>query len=136
MMRYLPRFAALATLLMGGAGCVERTIKIQTDPPGAIAVVNDEELGVTPVKFSFLWYGEYDLILRKAGYRTLKTHFRVDAPWYQLPPFDLVAETMIPGTVHDDRVLPTYELLAAAPPDPNELVERAVELRADARSGR
>lgn len=114
------------------SGCVERTVKIETDPPGAVAVVNDEEVGVTPVKFSFLWYGDYDLILRKPGYETLKTHFRVDAPWYQLPPFDLVAETMIIGTVHDDHVLPPFELTVAEPPPAEELVQRAVEMRAAA----
>lgn len=120
--------SALA-LLVTLAGCVERTMRIQTDPPGALVVVNDEEVGNSPVKFSFLWYGDYDIILRKQGYETLKTHHRVAPPWYQLPPFDLVAETMIIGTLHDDHVLPSYTLKKAETPALDEVIERALELR-------
>ena len=68
-------------LLTGAVGCVERTARIETDPPGAIVIVNDEEVGISPVRFSFLWYGDYEIILRKQGYRTLKTHHPIDAPW-------------------------------------------------------
>ena len=110
-------------------GCVERTMKIQTDPPGALVIVNDEEVGVSPVKFSFLWYGDYDIMLRKRGFETLKTHYRVHAPWFQIPPIDLLAETMIPGTLHDDHVLPTFTLQKAEMPTVSEVVDRAVELR-------
>jgi hypothetical protein len=130
------RGAVAAVLLLTIGGCVERTMKIQTDPPGALVVVNDEEVGVSPVKFSFLWYGDYDLILRKRGYETLKTHCRVDPPWYQIPPIDLIAETMIIGTLHDDHVLPTYVLDQAETPTAEEVIDRAVELRERALSGR
>ncbi|MBU0638247.1 MAG: PEGA domain-containing protein [Planctomycetes bacterium] len=119
----------LLTLLLASGGCVERTMKIETDPPGALVVINDEEVGVSPVRFSFLWYGDYDIILRKPGYETLKTHHRLAPPWYQLPPFDLVAETMVLGTIHDDRVLPVFNLKQAPSPPLDEVVRRAVELR-------
>jgi hypothetical protein len=116
--------AALAAM-----GCVERTVRIQSDPPGAVVVVNDEEVGVTPAKFSFLWYGDYEVILRKAGYETLKTNYRLDPPWYQIPPLDLITETLVPGTIHDDHVVPTYPLRPAETPHIGELVDRAVEMR-------
>ncbi len=127
----LALLTALAAVLLLG-GCVERTIKVRTDPPGALVIVNDEEVGVSPVKFSFLWYGDYDIILRKQGYETLKTHYRVKPPWFQLPPFDLVAETMIIGTLHDDHELPMYKLEAAEPSSLEAVLERAQELRARA----
>lgn len=117
--------ATVATL----AGCVERTMKISTDPEGARVIINDEEAGISPTKVSFLWYGDYEIILRKRGYETYKTHYRIDPPWYQIPPIDLVAETMIPTTIHDDHTLPTYKLKPVEPPPTEELVERAVELR-------
>ena len=79
--RLLPAVAAVGLLVSLGSGCVERTMKIQTDPPGALVVVNDEEVGLSPVKFSFLWYGDYEIILRRVGYETLRTHYRVEAPW-------------------------------------------------------
>lgn len=111
------------------SGCVERIMKIDSDPQGARVFVNDEEIGVTPVQLSFLWYGDYDIMLRKAGYETLKTSCRIDPPWYQYPPIDLVAECLIPGTVRDEHVLPAYSLTAAQVPPVQEVVERAVELR-------
>ncbi len=35
------------------AGCVERRYTLRTEPPGALAVVNGEEIGQTPVSRSF-----------------------------------------------------------------------------------
>lgn len=110
-------------------GCVERTLKITSSPPGARVFVNDEEVGLTPVKFSFVWYGDYDIVLRKPGYQTLKTHYRINPPWYQVPPLDLVSETMTIGTIHDNHEAPPFELLAVEPVPTSQVVERAVELR-------
>ncbi|MCK4343118.1 MAG: PEGA domain-containing protein [Phycisphaerae bacterium] len=121
--------AAAGLLLMVPGGCVERTARVETDPPGALVIVNDEEVGVSPVKFSFLWYGDYDIMLRKPGYWTLKTHYRIEAPWYQWPPFDLVAETMIPATIRDEHVLPTFKLEPIGEATVAEIVQRATELR-------
>ena len=122
----------LATLLAGFVflcGCVERTVKISTDPPGARVFVNDEEMGLSPVKFSFLWYGDYDIILRKEGFETLKTHYQLDPPWYQYPPVDLVAECLIPTTIKDERVIPTFALEPKQVPPVDEIVERALQAR-------
>jgi hypothetical protein len=133
--RRLLRFTAALALLLVLSGCVERIMKIESDPQGARVFVNDEEVGVTPVRLSFLWYGDYDVMLRKDGYETLKTGYRIDAPWYQYPPIDLVAECLIPGTIQDVHVLPTYQLEPAAVPPVSEVVERAVRLRSRALSG-
>jgi len=122
--------AALAALLLTLAGgCVERILKIQTDPPGALVTVNDEEVGVSPVQVSFLWYGDYELTIRKRGYETLKTSYRIHPPWYQWPPLDLIAETLIPFTIRDEHELPIFTLTPAAEPPVEEVVQRAVELR-------
>ena len=110
-------------------GCVERIARIQTDPPGAFVIVNDEEVGVSPVRFSFLWYGDYDIMVRKPGYQTLKTHHQINAPWYQWPPFDLVADVMVPTMIRDEHVLPTLALEPEQTPATEDLVGRAVELR-------
>ncbi len=121
--------AALAGLALCVTGCVERSMKISSDPEGARVFVNDEEVGLTPVKLSFLWYGDYDIVLRKEGYETLKTNHRVRAPWYQWPPFDLIAETLVPGTIRDEHELPLYELTPLERPDVSGVVQRAEELR-------
>ncbi len=123
-------------LAAAGAGCVERTARVQTQPPGALVTVNDEEVGISPVKFSFQWYGDYEIILRKPGYQTLRTNYRIVPPWYQWPPFDFVAEVLWPGMIRDERVLPTFELTPTTQPKIADLVNRAVEMRADALSAR
>lgn len=111
------------------SGCVERTARVRTDPPGALVIMNDEEVGVSPVKFNFLWYGDYEILIRKPGYETLKTNHRIEPPWWQYPPFDIVAETLIPTTIRDEHELPTYKLTASTAPAADELVGRAQELR-------
>jgi hypothetical protein len=123
---------ALLTVPLIFAGCVERIMKIDSDPQGARVFVNDREVGVTPIKFSFLWYGDYDIILRRDGFETLKTNYRVNAPWYQYPPFDLVAECLIPTMIRDEHVLPTYELQPAPTPEIPAVVERAIQAREQA----
>lgn len=125
-----PVIAALAMLICAGlTGCVERTLKIRTDPAGALVSVNDEEVGLSPVKFSFLWYGDYDIIVRKPGYETLKTHHRIDPPWYQLPPIDLVAETLTPAMIKDERETPLLKLTPAPGASVQDVLQRATELR-------
>jgi len=123
------RFVALAAGLLTLGGCVERTLKIDSDPQGARVFLNDKEVGVTPVKVAFLWYGDYDVALRKPGFATVNTHYRLDPPWYQYPPIDLVAECLIPTTIKDERTLPVYGLEPLPAPDPQDVVQRAVEMR-------
>jgi hypothetical protein len=120
-------------LLLGAlalsSGCVERIMTVSTDPQGARVIINDEEVGVSPARVAFLWYGDYDIIIRKSGYQTLKTHYRVDPPWYQIPPLDLISETMIPGTIRDVHVLPTFGLQQTETPPAEQVAERALQLR-------
>lgn len=128
---------ALFPLVLGVlfSGCIERTLSIKTEPEGASVYLNDEEVGKSPVKVPFTWYGDYDIILRKPGYETLKTNYKVDAPWYQLPLFDLFTECLIPFTIHDDRELPVFALDKQTYPDKEELIQHAEDLRQQALSG-
>lgn len=114
-------------------GCVERTVKINTIPEGATVVLNDQEVGKSPVKVPFTWYGDYDIIIRKEGYKTVQTHHRIDAPWYQWPFVDLFTECLIPFTIHDDREIEPYALEKAVEPDKGELLQRADEMKAQTR---
>lgn len=127
-------FSVSAVFLLIAASCVERTVSINTEPEGATIILNDQEVGKSPVKVPFTWYGDYDIVIRKHGYQTIETHHRLRTPWYQYPIIDLFAETLIPFTVHDDRVLETFALQAYKPPSKEALLERADELRADALS--
>ena len=97
--------AVLMTLLaVGLAGCVERTLTINTQPQGAVVLLNDEEIGTSPATVSFQWYGDYSITVRKDGFETLKTHRKLEAPWYDAFPFDLFAHLMTP-----ERTVDSYE---------------------------
>lgn len=110
------------------AGCVRRTLKITTSPPGALVVLNDQEIGRSPTEVDFTWYGDYDVVLRKEGYETLKTSWKVPAPWYQTIPADFFAEVLWPGRIHDVHER-EFVLAPATAPDRDELTERAFEFR-------
>lgn len=113
-------------------GCVERTVSINTEPSGATVMLNDQDVGRTPVKVPFTWYGDYDIVVRKEGFETVKTNHRLQTPWYQLPGIDLVSECLIPFTVHDDHVIPTIAMDQARRPSQDALLKSAAEMRAEA----
>lgn len=93
--------AALLPPLVGG--CVQRTLTINTNPPGALVYLNDQEIGRTPVTRNFLWYGTYEVEIRKTGYDSIKTSAPVIAPWWQWVPFDLITEALPLEDHHDLR---------------------------------
>ena len=115
-------------VFVAAAGCVRRTVTINTDPQEARVILNDEEVGTSPVSVDFTWYGDYDVTIRKEGYETLHTHHRLDAPWYQLPVIDFFAEALVPFTVHDRQEM-YFSLAEAKPIDRDQLVKDAVEFR-------
>ena len=114
------------------AGCVERTVSINTEPQGATVMLNDQDVGRTPVKVPFTWYGDYDIVVRKEGFETVKTNHRIDTPWYQLPGIDFFSECLMPFTIHDDRVIPTIAMDQARRPTKEALLQSATELRTEA----
>src|SRR5687768_13006842 len=121
--------AGVGLLVLTGCARVERTLTVESDPPGALVYLNDQEAGRTPMTKEFLWYGTYDVQLRKEGYRTLSHHPRVWAPLWQVPPFDFLAE-FVPFRMEDHHRL-SYKMKPAgeeAEPPPDELVARAQDL--------
>lgn len=121
----------LAALAAGSpmlGGCVRRTVTIHTDPQGAEVTLNDQLIGTSPVSVDFLWYGDYDVIVRKEGYETLHTHQRLDPPWYQVPPIDFFAEILTPFTYHDRQEM-SFTLEERKPVDRKDLVDQASEFR-------
>src|SRR3954469_19748625 len=86
------------------SGCVERRLTVTSEPEGALLYVNNQEVGRTPVTRNFTWYGNVDVQLREEGYQTRKTSKHVTAPWWQWPPFDLVAE-VLPLRLRDEHTI-------------------------------
>jgi hypothetical protein len=127
--------ALLFWLLLGlGSGCVERNLSVQTDPPGALVYLNDQEVGRTPLQHDFTWYGKYDITLRMEGYKSMKTIAKLHPPLYQIPPLDLLAE-MLPFRIRDQQSLSyTMEPATFESEDPHDVAERGQAFRAELES--
>ena len=110
------------------AGCVERNLTINTEPQGALVVLNDEEIGISPVTVSFEWYGDYWVRINKQGYETLNTHRELKGPWYDKFPFDFFAQI-----ISSERIVDSYEWTFKLEPkkqiNREELIKKAEELK-------
>jgi hypothetical protein len=124
-------FSALATLSLNG--CVERRYTIRSDPPGALAIVNGEEIGTTPVSRSFIFYGARDITLVADGYQTQRIIQPIKDPWYDNVLTSFFSENLVPFTIRDEREF-NYKLLPATVPATNALNARAEELKAQAQA--
>jgi len=123
------RVGLLATLLcVLAAGCVERRVLVRTNPPGATLYVDDNEVGLTPVPFSPIYYGDRKIRLVKDGYETLTVIQPMPPPWYEVPPLDFFSENVVPGKLRDMRTL-DYQLRPLAVVPKEELLNRAESLR-------
>jgi len=116
--------AALALPLLGG--CVRRTISISSEPAGALCWLNGREIGRTPLSVDFLYYGDYDVVLKKDGFEPLLTKGEAKAPLWDTVPFDFVAE-VVPGERQSNFTW-HYEM-QPRDDDPAALLERARRLR-------
>lgn len=109
------------------SGCVDRNLTINTEPQGAMVILNDEEIGNSPVTVSFEWYGDYNVRVSKEGFETLKTHRKLEAPWYDGFPFDFLTLLNPERTV--DEYEWTFDLEPKKEINRKELIENAEELK-------
>src|SRR5262245_26391125 len=133
--------AAALLLALSLGGCVERFLKIESDPPGARIYVNGVDKGTAPVEMPFVHYGtmRVDAWIDTAADRRpgVTQYVELSTPWYQYFPLDLFAELFEPVT-HVDRHAVTVAIPKPAPDEPIEAREaklraRAEELRAESR---
>jgi hypothetical protein len=110
-------------------GCVERRVKVTSEPSGARVWLNDEAIGVTPCEAGFKYYGKYDVRLALDGYEPVHEGRVMKAPLYEYPIVDLAA-TAVP--VKFESVNEWHFVLvesAEVVGDRDDLIGRAVELR-------
>lgn len=119
--------AALAAAFWS-TGCVERQLSITSEPSGALVYLSDVEVGRTPLTVDFEWYGDYEVILRSDGYQTLQTNTKIDPPWYDIPPWDLVSQAFVPWTYYY-RVNRHFTLEPLKLPDDQTLIDNALDLQ-------
>ena len=123
--RIIITIALIMTVL---AGCVERRLTINTEPQGAMVVLNDQEIGTSPVTVTFNWYGDYWVRLSKNGYEALDTHRQLQAPLHDHFPFDFLAGILYPGQIVDAYEW-TFALTPQEYPTREELIENSESLR-------
>jgi hypothetical protein len=120
----------VAALVLLPGGCVRRRLNVRTNPPGALVYVDNQQIGTTPCSVDFTYYGTREIRLVKPGYETLTVNQPIPAPWYQIPPIDFVSENLTPTKIRDNRTV-TYNLAPQVIVPPQELLERANQLRQD-----
>ena len=127
-----PHLALAATLVaVGLCGCVERRYTIRSEPPGALVIVNDEEIGTTPVSRAFTFYGDRRIRLIREGYEVMDVIQPINAPYWDNLLTEFFTENLIPYTMRDERSF-TYKLSPEKPTDANALLDRAENLRGQA----
>ena len=127
--------APIVLLVTATTGCVERSLRIESTPSGALVHLDGEQIGVTPVEVPFVYYGtrRLDVWMTDPAYdlapRTEWVELR--PAWYERFPFDLFTELLwpFPRTVerHHHVVLAPRE--ATPPGGVDQLLEEAESAR-------
>src|SRR4026208_1442272 len=121
---------AVALAALSQAGCVERILAIQSDPPGAAAYLDGEKVGTTPCEVPYTWYGTRILVLELRGFNLVRQEIVLNPPWWQLVPIDFITDVMIPMTIRDRMSVSfTLDPAPAPPGEVDAVLERADELR-------
>jgi hypothetical protein len=107
-------------------GCVERKLTITTEPAGALVLLNDDEIGTSPVTVGFEWYGDYNVRISKESYVTLVTHRNLPRPLRDRFPFDLLDDMF---RTRVDEYSWNFQLEPYTPPVKEDMIDRAVSLR-------
>jgi hypothetical protein len=118
----------LAVLAVGLSGCIEQRFFIESDPPGALVLVNGRPIGTTPVDDYFTYYGTYDFTLVKDGYQTRTVRQKVAMPWFEVPGVDFLTENVYPGKVEDVRRF-RYTLEPLVQVRTDDLLQQGEQLR-------
>ncbi|MEZ6133618.1 MAG: PEGA domain-containing protein [Pirellulaceae bacterium] len=107
---------------------------IRTNPPGAHVFVDKQMIGTSPAATSFTYYGTREIEVVRDGYRTEKVLRTISPPWYQIPPFDFISETLWPRKIRDERII-DITMVPAQNMNSDELTARANDLRLKASQG-
>ncbi len=117
-------------LILGG--CADRRLMITSDPAGALVTLNDVEVGRTPVEVNFTWFGVYDVRLQREGFETLATSAEARPELHDQPGLDALSALWPRRPKTEIR---WHFVMEPAATDPDELIERALEVRALAPRG-
>jgi PEGA domain len=132
--RHIQRLAGISLLALAALpaiGCVSRRLMVQSNPPGAMVLMEGREIGLTPTGVDFTYYGTRELTLIKDGYETKTQLVPIRAPWYQLPVIEFFADNFLPGRITDRRSV-QFDLEPKRMVPNQELLNRGQALRNEA----
>jgi hypothetical protein len=108
------RILAAAAVLPFGAGCVERTMLIRTEPPGAEVLVDARRVGRTPVEVPFTYGGTHEILVYREGellpdgtkryFRPQVVYLDTESAAFDGPLLDLFVD-LAPAPFHDRHEL-------------------------------
>ena len=127
----------LFALCVCSTGCVERRMTIRTNVDsqgGALAIVDGQEVGVTPLSTAFTYYADREIKLIKDGHETVTLVQPIPAPWWDSPLLEFFVENLWPYTIRDEREF-RYDLPAQVSVSAEELIRRAQRLRNEGQLG-
>ncbi len=110
---------------------MHRRLTVRSDPPGAAVVVDGEEIGFTPVGVDYNYYGTREITLIKDGYKTVTVPFKLETPWYQVFPLEIVSDNLAFTHIRDKRNV-SYTLVPEEYVPRDEILDRANNLRSNA----
>src|SRR5262245_31264380 len=113
---------------------VRRRLNVNSNPPGALVYVDNQQIGTTPCSVDFVYYGTREIRLIKPGFETLTVNQPIPTPWYEVPGIDFISENLVPTKIRDNRTV-TYNLAPQLVIPTPELLDRANQLREDALRG-
>ena len=126
----LGRLAALccAAAACCSTGCVQRRLTIRSNPPGALVIIDQHNIGITPCSTDYIYYGKRHIQLIRDGYETVDVDHWMLPPWYEIPPIDLVSENFVPYELRDERTV-DFQLIPLKVTPTQPLLARAENLR-------
>lgn len=125
--------AITVTALALLAGCAQRHALVTSEPSAATVFVNDVEVGRTPLKFDFTYYGVYDVRVEKPGFEPLRTKAHANTPIDERMPIDLAAAALPISIDHEVKWHFTLQPALETTNSPQELeqglLKRAKEMQ-------
>jgi len=113
---------------------MHRRMTVRSDPPGALVLLEGEEIGYTPVSKDFTYYGTREITLVKDGFETLTIMQKMQTPWYQMVPLDFFSDNLLPFKLTNRHDF-TYNLQPQVVVPTQELLDRGRALRSEAQIG-
>jgi hypothetical protein len=133
-MKTLVPSAALVAATLALTGCVERILRVRTDPPRSAIYVNGDSVGATSddgvLAHPFTYYGTVDVTARAPGHYSRREYIALEPPWYQIFPLDFVSEVLIPWNIEDVHELDLT--LAPSPPEMDSALQKELRAKAEA----